>query len=116
MKNKIRFSNDLLHKYKRYIFISLFLLSLFDIAYSSTLSDVLFFILLLLWISCIFVFKLGSYMTFKLVIFFLISLFPVYIFDSQSILLDRISFFIYFLLLIGIIQHFFELKGVKNES
>lgn len=79
-------------------------------------SDMRLFFLLTLGILVSRVLRLKSDATFKLAIFFLVLLFVFFIFSRASGITERIAVWLYFILIIGIVQQFFEFKNSKKKN
>ncbi len=88
-------------------FVDVFLMSSPILSYA---SDLRIFLLLGFWLLIVKVGRLGSRVTFKLALAFLVILFFLFIFFRTQPSVERTATWIYLLLLIGIIQQFFKTR------
>lgn len=95
----------------RMMLLMLFFIGVFVDVLLPVGSDIRLFFLLLLWIFIIQLFAFKSTVTFKVALSLLGVLFFLFFFDRNHPILDRFSTWIYFFLLIGIIQQFRELSS-----
>lgn len=95
----------------RMMLVMLFFIGVFVDVLLPVGSDMRLFPLLLLWIFIIQLFAFKSTATFKVTLGFLGVLFFLFLFARNSPSLDKLSTWIYFFLLIGIIQQFREIAS-----
>lgn len=79
-------------------------------------SDIRLFFLLALGILVSRVLRLKSDATFKFALFFLVLLFVFFISSRESEITERIAVWLYFILIIGIVQQFFEFKNNREKN
>lgn len=77
-------------------------------SYTDWVSDVRLFSLLLLWLFIGKISRFTSIATFKITLIFLIVLSFLFIFFRDSSSTERLASWIYFFLIIGVVQQFFE--------
>ena len=92
--------------------VDVFLMSSPTLSYG---SDLRIFLLLCFWLFIVKVGRLGSIATFKLALIFLAILFFLFTFFRTQPSVERTATWIYLLLLIGIIQQFFDVKKEKQH-
>ena len=108
----IRFRNIFLSMFLIGAIIDVFFMSSPALSYS---SDLRVFLLLIFWLFIIRDIKFGSTATFKLALVFLVILFFLFTFFRTQPSVERSATWIYLLLLVGIIQQFFELRKEKAK-
>ena len=115
LQNKFAQSVKILRPFRILLFMFFFLGVFFDV-FQPIPSDGRLFLLLFLWIFIIQLFAFKSTATFKVALGFLGVLFFLFLFARNHPSLDRFSTWIYFFLLIGIIQQFREISSQKNNE
>lgn len=107
---------------KKFAKIRLFLPVIFlfgllaDLFYFKVGSDFRLFPLLVLWILVLRIYRFRSDMTFKLALLFLSLLFVSFIVKRESFINERISTWIYVILVLGVVQQFLELRHIKVKN
>lgn len=82
-----------------------------DLFYFQVSSDLRLFLLIALWVVVTRIYGLKSDSTFKLALGFLGLLFVFFIFNRNDPVTDKITTWIYLLLIVGVIQQFVEIKN-----
>lgn len=95
----------------RMLMLVLFLIAILVDTLLPIPSDIRLFLLLFLWLLIIHLFSFKSTATFKVALGFLAVLFFIFLFARNNPSLDRLSTWVYFFLLIGIIQQFREIAS-----